>query len=704
MATQPAQFKRRPLETLFNLGVLGTLGDAELLEYFRMNPESTGPQAFRVLVERHGPMVLSVCRSVIPDSHEAEDAFQATFLVLVHKAGSVWVHDTIGPWLYGVASRVARRARRRSSERRRREIPVSVEIASPQQSASAQDGIEEILHEEIAKLPRSLSDPVILCCLQGLSYDEAGRRLGLSEPTFRGQLHRARKRLASRLQGRGITGLESLPAIDLIRIKLPILSPALAGSTVRLSSRWLSWNALIAGEAVIPESIASLAQGVLSNMFLATCKLSVIGSLLIAGALGTVVLAQQGRVQTSYVEASSRDASRSPSRTAAKPGGPAVVSTPRKQYESLIAEYISESERDTADFNKLKTEPEKKAYLQANYPVEKKVVGRFLELAHTHPNDPAAFDALAWLVIWCFKSAESDAAAAILSRDYAEDRRLWLICEEMRRNPISLARTPLLRAVLEHNPDRNTRGRACFDLAQILVEEAEFVRLLKTPGLKPGQAKFYPEPRLEPFRALDSEALTREADHLFQRVLDEFPDVVPVKWWTVAPRMETMDPSTLYRKPQEPELESGTLADRARSALDEIRNLNVGKIAPEIGGVDVDGRPFKLSDYRGKVVVLNFSGSWCGYLQNDVSPPPRDRRSAQGPAICAPERHGRREERSHPEGDRLGRDHLAMLVGEGRRRRRDPASLEREGISDGLCPRPQRRDPAQVHRHPLRVR
>ena len=155
---------------------------------------------------------------------------------------------------------------------------------------------------------------------------------------------------------------------------------------------------------MIPESIVSLAQGVLSDMFLATFKLSVIASMLVAGVLGTVVLAQQGRVQTGRVEASSRDSNGSPSRTAARPGGTAVISTPRKQYEDLIAEYIADTERQTVEFRKLKTEPEKKAYLQATDPVEKKVVGRFLELARTHPNDPAAFDALAWLVIWCFKA------------------------------------------------------------------------------------------------------------------------------------------------------------------------------------------------------------------------------------------------------------------------------------------------------------
>ena len=98
----------------------------------------------------------------------------------------------------------------------------SASISQARRNRVRLEEIEEILHEEVAKLPKSFSGPVILCCLQGLSYDEAGRRLGLSEPTLRGQLHRARKRLASRLRDRGITGLESLPAIDLIRIKLRV--------------------------------------------------------------------------------------------------------------------------------------------------------------------------------------------------------------------------------------------------------------------------------------------------------------------------------------------------------------------------------------------------------------------------------------------------------------------------------------------------
>jgi RNA polymerase sigma factor (sigma-70 family) len=122
MATRLEQSKRGPLELLFNFGTLGSLSDAELLQYFRADPVSASQEVFRILVELHGPMVLSVCRNLIKDPHEADDAFQATFLVLLQKVDSISVHGTVGPWLYGVACRVARRALRRSIQTRRHEV------------------------------------------------------------------------------------------------------------------------------------------------------------------------------------------------------------------------------------------------------------------------------------------------------------------------------------------------------------------------------------------------------------------------------------------------------------------------------------------------------------------------------------------------------------------------------------------------------
>ncbi len=111
MAKNPPQRHWRALGALFDKGALGGLTDGELLDCFLDSRDSIGHEAFRLLVERHGPMVRNVCGGLVFDQHEADDAFQATFLVLVKKAGSIRRRDTIGPWLYGVAGRVARRAR-----------------------------------------------------------------------------------------------------------------------------------------------------------------------------------------------------------------------------------------------------------------------------------------------------------------------------------------------------------------------------------------------------------------------------------------------------------------------------------------------------------------------------------------------------------------------------------------------------------------
>ena len=118
MSAKRVMTSSRSLVALFDSGSLGTQSDRELLECFQSDSGPIGQEAFRILVERHGPMVLGLCRSLVRDQHEAEDAFQATFLVLVRKAASIERRDTLGPWLYGVAARVARRARSRLNLRR----------------------------------------------------------------------------------------------------------------------------------------------------------------------------------------------------------------------------------------------------------------------------------------------------------------------------------------------------------------------------------------------------------------------------------------------------------------------------------------------------------------------------------------------------------------------------------------------------------
>jgi RNA polymerase sigma factor (sigma-70 family) len=295
MAIGRAQANWRSLEQLFHAGALGRLTDGELLECFRASRDAEGQDAFRILVERHGPMVLGICRSRVRDPHDAEDAFQATFLVLVRKADSIRRRDTIGPWLNGVANRVAWRALQRSARKRKREVQIPAELPVRDVPVSDWPPPEQLVHEEIARLPERLLGPIVLCCLQGQSYELAARQLGLSEPALRGRLHRARKCLAARLRERGTTSFGANAALELPRIALPPLSSSLIESTVQFSTRWTSVTGLLAGSPAIPVPIATLARGVIQTMLVQSWKLSALAGLLTAGVVGTVVLAQQAR-------------------------------------------------------------------------------------------------------------------------------------------------------------------------------------------------------------------------------------------------------------------------------------------------------------------------------------------------------------------------------------------------------------------------
>ena len=196
----------RSIEALFDAGVAGDLTDGQLLRRFGdrdLGPESA-ERAFAALVERHGPMVLRACRAVAGDEHDAQDAFQATFLVLVRRAGTLWVRDSIGPWLLAVARRVASRARDDSARRRTRERRAARDAfaESPASDASADD-LGAAVHEEVDRLPAGFRAAVVLCALEGLTCEQAARRLGWPSGTVRSRLARGKARLRDRLARRG---------------------------------------------------------------------------------------------------------------------------------------------------------------------------------------------------------------------------------------------------------------------------------------------------------------------------------------------------------------------------------------------------------------------------------------------------------------------------------------------------------------------
>lgn len=180
--------------------------DRQLLERFVTGND---PDAFRVLVERHGPMVLSVCRNVLRESHDVEDAFQNTFLALARRAGTIQKRDTLGPWLHRVALRVALRARFQAGRRRIRE---RVHRDSPQDHplGPADLSFLPMLREEVSRLPDHYRLPVVLCYLEGKTNEDAAVALQCPVGTIKGRLWRARQTLRDRLTRRGLDGVPDL--------------------------------------------------------------------------------------------------------------------------------------------------------------------------------------------------------------------------------------------------------------------------------------------------------------------------------------------------------------------------------------------------------------------------------------------------------------------------------------------------------------
>ncbi len=207
--------------------------DSELLDCFVRERDSL---AFRSLVVRHGPAVLQVCRAVLHNAHEAEDAFQGTFLVLIRKARSIQNPELLGRWLRGVAYRTALRARCRAArrlalERTRAEMTPSAEVPG-----ELSFELRQMIRDELDRLPDSFRQPVTLCYLEGLTHQEAATRLGWPVGTVKVRLVRGRRLLRERLDRRGVSLGAALVFWLLDPSKAPSVPGVLLESTVRAMS------------------------------------------------------------------------------------------------------------------------------------------------------------------------------------------------------------------------------------------------------------------------------------------------------------------------------------------------------------------------------------------------------------------------------------------------------------------------------------
>ena len=254
----------RDLGRLFGEGTLAGLDEGQLLDRFADRRDEA---AFRILLARHGPMVLATCRRMLRDEHDAEDAFQATFLVLARKAGSLRCDDRLGGWLHGVAFRVASRSRSQSARRRTVETSGGLEqVPDP-----VKDGPGAELVEEVHRLPESYRLPIVLCYLEGLTHEEAARQLRWPIGTVKGRLSRARDLLRSRLTRRGLAISAGLLSSNLARGASAAFPSHLSESTIRAATLVAAGEAIGAG--TVPATVAALYQGVLNAMFLTKLKI-----------------------------------------------------------------------------------------------------------------------------------------------------------------------------------------------------------------------------------------------------------------------------------------------------------------------------------------------------------------------------------------------------------------------------------------------
>src|SRR5262245_40788488 len=265
----------------------GGMTDGELWARFLSRRDDN---ALAALVRRHAPMVWGVCCRLLHNHHDAEDAFQATFLVLVRKAADV-PRQAVANWLYGVARQTAVRLRALATKRGRRETQV-VNMPEPTVAEVRNADLQSLLDEELGRLPAHYRGVIVLCDLEGMTRKEAARQLGIPEGSVASRLARARVLLAKRLTRRGVVfSAGSVAAVLSAGSASASAPPALVASTIKAASL------LAAGRAagVVSGKVAALTEGMVKAMFLSKIKGVLVVALVaatLAGAAGLIYKTQ----------------------------------------------------------------------------------------------------------------------------------------------------------------------------------------------------------------------------------------------------------------------------------------------------------------------------------------------------------------------------------------------------------------------------
>ncbi len=291
----------QPLRMLFHVGTVAGLTDAELLERFASRGHEESELAFAALVERHGTMVHAVIRRVLSNPHDAQDAFQATFLVLLRSVHSIRKRASLVSWLHGVALRVAWASRLKAARHRKheqRKAAAAPRLIHHRDQEVAGEELGPTIHQELSRLPERYRAPLILCYLEGLTHEQAAARLVWPVGTVKSRLSRGRDRLRDRLLRRGVA--PSAGVIDLLSFGMKDstpLSQSLVDTTVQAALHYVASRANPGAFATTARTLAEEAMKSMLSVKLTSGLLA-----LVVVAAGGAVLAQKTGANRAAVE------------------------------------------------------------------------------------------------------------------------------------------------------------------------------------------------------------------------------------------------------------------------------------------------------------------------------------------------------------------------------------------------------------------
>ncbi len=512
------------------------LTDAQLMGYF---VERRDEAAFAALVKQHGPMVWGVCRRLL-NHHDAEDAFQATFLVLARKAASILPRERVANWLYGVAHQTALQARRTAARRRTREKQVT---EMPEPAVKEQDpwrDLRPLLDQELSRLPAAYREVMVLSDLEGKARKEVARQLGLPEGTVGSRLARARAMLAKRLARHGMEVSGSALAALLSQQAASANVPASVVSSTITAAILVSAGHGTAG--VTSGKVVTLITGVLKTMFVN--KITVATTVLLA--LGFLTARRSLLTYQNFKAEEPRPARAAQDAEQVKQGrkqkvNPKPVAEPSRaeQLKAIQDEYHAVQDKILKRVRAGTITKDKNGTVPELGNAQTRFAERVAQFISADPKDEVALDA----ILFGFRELVADERDSkpydLLAKHHLSSPKLGSILGRPH------APKQFLRTVATTSPHAEVRGRAILSLAGRYMDEGG---------------------------SLEAEALLEK----------------------------------LIREKEFPKL-TGT----AKLLLFEIRNLSIGKAVPDIIGNDLERKPMKLSEYRGKVVLLMFWATWC---------------------------------------------------------------------------------------------